>query len=76
MKNLIVVLVLVVAGIVGLGVYRGWFRFSSSGDDKNTNINVQVDKDRIHRDTDKAANRAENLAKDAKNTVAPTTQAN
>jgi hypothetical protein len=54
MKNLIFVLVLVVAGIVGLGVYRGWFRFSSGGDDKKGNINMQVDKDKIHKDVERA----------------------
>ena len=76
MKNRIVVLLLVVAGIVALGVYRGWFRFTSDGDTNSANINLQVDKDKIHEDAAKAASKVENLAKDAKHTVAATTQRN
>jgi predicted negative regulator of RcsB-dependent stress response len=76
MKNVIIVLVLVAAGILGLGVLRGWFRFTSDGDANNANINLQVDKDKIHKDAEKAANKVENLAKDAKTSVAATTQRN
>ena len=29
MKGLLIVLVLIVAGVVGLGFYQGWFHFTS-----------------------------------------------
>ena len=53
MKRLLVVVVLLVAGIVGLGFYRGWFRFSTDNTDPNVNATITVDKDKIQADKEK-----------------------
>ena len=56
MRKLLLVVVLLVAGVVALGVYQGWFHFSS-GDDKNpgkVDIGVTIDKDKIKDDAEKA----------------------
>jgi hypothetical protein len=53
------VLALIVAGVVGLGFYMGWFHFSSSSDGRNSHITVSVDKDQIQKDKDKAVDTVE-----------------
>ena len=46
MKTLLVVVVLLLAGIAGLGFYRGWFHFSTTdGTDRKPSATITVDKD-------------------------------
>ena len=47
-------LLLVVALIVGLGFYRGWFRVSSDRSPAESNVTVTVDKDKVQRDANDA----------------------
>ena len=47
MKPLLIVLVLVVAGFVGLGFYLGWFHFASDSADDKPNITLTVDPDKF-----------------------------
>lgn len=54
MKRFFVFLLLLAAGIVGLGFYLGWFQFSTGGTDQNPNITLSVDKDKIEKDKKKA----------------------
>lgn len=54
MNRFLVVLLLLVIGVVGLGFYLGWFHFSSDSTDKNTNIQLSVDKEKIKQDQEKA----------------------
>ena len=44
------VLALIVAGVVGLGFYMGWFHFSSSSDDNSAHVTVSMDKGQIQED--------------------------
>lgn len=46
----LLVLVLIAAGILGLGFYRGWFQFTSVGSADKTTVTVTVDKDKIKED--------------------------
>ncbi len=39
------------AGVVGLGFYRGWWNFASDSTNTKVHLNVTVDKDRIQEDT-------------------------
>jgi hypothetical protein len=48
---------LIVAGVVGLGFYRGWFEMNSSSGEGTTRIELKVDQNKIHEDEKKAENR-------------------
>jgi len=61
MKRLLVVVVLLVAGIVGLGFYRGWFRLSTDNTDPNLNATITVDQDKIQADKEKAEDKVQDL---------------
>jgi len=74
MKGALLVLALILAGVVGLGFYLGWFHFSSGSDDKNAHITVSLDKDQIQKDKDKAVDKVQDLGQQAKDKVATTTQ--
>jgi len=59
MKNLIVLIVLVATCLAGVGWYRGWFTVTNepAGNEKSK-ITVTVDKEKIHADEKKAADKA------------------
>jgi hypothetical protein len=55
MKSIFKLLVILVICLVGIGLWRGWFGFSSSsGDNQKDEINVSVDKGKIKEDVQKA----------------------
>jgi hypothetical protein len=54
MNRFLIVLLLLVAGVVGLGFYLGWFHLSTSSTDQKTNITITVDQDKIREDEEKA----------------------
>ncbi len=54
MRRLLIVLVLLAAGVVGLGFCRGWFHLSTGGTDGETSATVTVDREKIGQDTEKA----------------------
>ena len=74
MRRMSLVLVVIVAGVVGLGFYMGWFHFSSGSDDNNAHVTVSVDKGQIQKDKDKAVDKVQDLGQQAKDKVATTTQ--
>jgi hypothetical protein len=53
MRRLLIVFVLVVAGVVGLGFYQGWFHFTTGGTDGKGNIPIAVDREKIEQDKEK-----------------------
>jgi hypothetical protein len=61
MRRLLIVLVLIVAGVVGLGFYQGWFRLSAGGTDGKTNIPVTVDKEKFEQDKERAKEKVQDL---------------
>ena len=67
--RLVLILVLIVTAIGVVGYYRGWFAFSSSGQDDKLGITVSVDKDKIRQDKDKAVEKVESLGEKAKDAV-------
>src|SRR5437868_1706742 len=56
MRKLLVVLLLLVVGVVGLGLYQGWFKFSTGSDNNSgkANAGVTIDTDKIKSDAEKA----------------------
>jgi hypothetical protein len=53
MRRLIYLLLLLLLCLGGIGLYRGWFSFSKTSNDKDNekiNINVSVDKNKIKAD--------------------------
>jgi predicted negative regulator of RcsB-dependent stress response len=54
MKRLLIVFLLVVAGVVGLGFYLGWFQLSTISTDQKTNISITVDQNKMREDEEKA----------------------
>lgn len=54
MKRFLVVLLLLVIGVVALGFYLDWFHFSSDQKGEKSSITIEIDKDKIRKDKDKA----------------------
>ena len=54
MKTLLIILVVLAAGVIGVGFYRGWFEVSSDKDDPNKNVKLSYDEEKFKDDTAKA----------------------
>jgi len=63
MKRFLIGLVLIVAGVVGMGFYRGWIHFSSERAADKPSVTVTMDKEKIQEDKNKAVGAAQ-TAKD------------
>ena len=74
MRGLLFVLVLVVAGLVGLGFYQKWFQVESDGADGKSHITLTVDKDKIREDEKKALDKAKDVGHQAKEKVSGPTE--
>jgi hypothetical protein len=48
------VVVLIVAAVLALGFYRGWFHVTSNKDSNQPNATVTVDKEKMQQDKQKA----------------------
>ena len=70
MKALLIVLALVVAAVVGLGYYRGWFHVSSDGADGNPNITFSADPGKIQDDEKAALEKAHDMGGQVKDKAA------
>ncbi|MFO7901766.1 MAG: hypothetical protein ACQESR_23455 [Planctomycetota bacterium] len=66
MKALVIVVVLLLAGIAGLGFYQGWFRLSSDGSDEQPSATFTVDKDKFQADEEMATEKIQGLGQEAK----------
>jgi predicted negative regulator of RcsB-dependent stress response len=73
MKRLLIVLVLVVAVVVGLGFYQGWFRYSTAGTDGKVNIPISVDREKIEQDKEKVKEKVQDLEQKIKEKTQATT---
>ncbi len=72
MARMLLVLVLMVAVVAGLGVYMGWFHFSSGSDGNSAHVTVSMDKGQIQKD--KAVDKVQDLGQQGKDKVATTPQ--
>jgi hypothetical protein len=66
MKQLLVVLVLVLAGVACLGFYRGWFTASKSDTGHGVNVSVDVNQDKIREDEAKVKEKLHGIGGKAK----------
>jgi predicted negative regulator of RcsB-dependent stress response len=60
------VAVLVLAVMVGLGLYRGWFQFSTNNAGEKSSATITVDKGKIHADEKKAKEEMHGFGQEAK----------
>jgi hypothetical protein len=66
MKGFFFVLVLLAIGIVGVGLYRGWFQVSTQkGEDKST-VSITMDKNKIKEDEEKVKDKVQDLGRQVK----------
>jgi GH24 family phage-related lysozyme (muramidase) len=70
MKRLLFVLVLVGAGIVGLGFYQGWFHIGSDKADGKSNVTLSVDTDKFQQDRKTAVASVQGVGRQIKDKVA------
>src|SRR5581483_4862309 len=70
MKAFLVVLVLLVAGVVGLGFYQGWFHLGSDKADGESNVTLSVDTDKFQEDRKTAMAEVKDLGHQIKDKVA------
>jgi len=66
MKELVLVVVLLLAGITGLGSHRGWFRLSTDRKDDRPGATITVDQDRLHEDEQRAKVKVQSLRQEAR----------
>jgi predicted negative regulator of RcsB-dependent stress response len=66
MNRLLGVLVLLLAVIVGLGFYQGWFHMSTENKDDKSNVTFTVDQDKIHKDEEKAKEKVQDFGQKVK----------
>jgi hypothetical protein len=66
MSRSLVVLVLLLAGVVGLGFYLGWFHLATESTARQTNITVTVDRDKIQEDKDRAQEKVQEAGRKLK----------
>jgi hypothetical protein len=74
MKRLLCVLVLLVAGVVGLGFYQGWCQLASDSSDRKIHITATVDKDKFQEDEKKALEKIHDLRHQVKEKAGPPVQ--
>jgi uncharacterized protein YdeI (BOF family) len=66
LKTLFAVIVLSVAGVVGLGFYRGWFDFTSSNTKGKSKITLTTDQNKFKKDEKAAVKKVKDLGSQAK----------
>jgi hypothetical protein len=66
MRGLLFVVVVLLVGIAGLGLYRGWFHVSTSGTDQKPGATITMDKDKIHADEEMAKEKVQGLEQKVK----------
>ena len=64
-------LVLIVAVVVGLGFYRGWFRASSNSADGKADVTLTVDKDKVQSDARGAKDKVQGAGDGAEAAAVP-----
>jgi hypothetical protein len=70
MNRFFIVLVLVAAGIVGLGFYQGWFHIESEKADGKSNVTLSMDKGKFQQDRKIAQEKVQDVGNKMKDKVA------
>ncbi|MFL5244076.1 MAG: hypothetical protein ACJ8FY_18385 [Gemmataceae bacterium] len=69
MNRIIIVLVVLIGGVIALGMYQGWFAFTTANSENKANVNIKIDKDKIHEDEQRAVKKVQELGHKAKDKV-------
>ena len=69
MRNFLGFLVIVAIIVLAVGYYLDWFKFSSNSSGNTSNFSMQVDKDKMQSDADKAKQKITDTAGDLKERV-------
>lgn len=71
MRGIIVLVIVLVVALAALGFYRGWFSLSTADDLRRDefNVDLKVDKGKMHADVESARSSARGLAENAKKAV-------
>jgi hypothetical protein len=64
MRKFLGTLLIIALIIAGVGVYRGWFGFSTDDQPNETNVELRIDKERIRQDAEAATEKARRLTSD------------
>jgi hypothetical protein len=70
MKRLFFLILLIGAGVIGLGFYRGWFQVGSDSADGKSNLTLSVNKEKFQDDKKEAEADVQGLEHKAKEKVA------
>jgi hypothetical protein len=76
MNRFFVLLILIVAGVLGVGFYLRWFHVGSTSAGGESNITFTVDKDKIHEDEQNVVKKAQGLGHHVKDEVTGPTEKN
>jgi len=74
MSRLLVVLVLILAGVLGLGFYLRWFGVESQTADGKSNVTFTVDTDRMRADEKRAVGAVKDLGHPSTTKATPPTE--
>ena len=74
MAKSLLAIFLLVAVLVGVGLYRGWFHFSSERKDGDASYTVTVDQDKMKDDEARANKKLQDVEDRVRQKVAPATQ--
>ena len=66
MNRFLIVLILIVAGVIGVSFYMKWVYVASDGSDDKVHINITVDKDKIQEDEKKTLEKVQDLGHQVK----------
>ncbi len=66
MKRFLLVLLVLVAGVVGLGYYLGWFQFATEHTDQKSRITITIDEDKVRKDSEKAKEKVQEAGQKVK----------
>lgn len=65
----LIVLILLAAGLAGIGFYMGWFQLGTDNTADTSNVTLSVDKDKMKEDKDKAVEKVRDLGHQAADKV-------
>jgi hypothetical protein len=74
MRKMLLAFLVLAALVIGLGFYLEWFTFSSKDGEKQTNISITVDKEKIESDIHKAKEKITSETGNAKDKVKESTE--
>jgi flagellar basal body-associated protein FliL len=74
MNRFLVLMILIVAGVLGLGFYLRWFHVGSNSADGQSNVTFTVDKDKIKEDEQNVVKKVQGLGHHVKDEAAGPTE--